>query len=244
MVPPVLELRGLSAGYGRIEVVHDIDLAVPGGSVVALLGPNGAGKTTTLSAIAGIIPLMRGDVLLDGRSIRELSTFERSRRGLVIVPEGRSVFPSLSVRDNLELIVRASGFGEAERKARLDELLHMFPRLGERLEQRAGTLSGGEQQMLAMSRAFLSSARILLLDEISMGLAPRLVEDLFAAVDALRDRGLTIVLVEQFLTYALRHADLCYVLGKGRVTFIGDAGEMRSGAGIEHLHVPDAAAVR
>jgi branched-chain amino acid transport system ATP-binding protein len=242
--PPVLELRNVSAGYGRIEVVHDIDLVVPAGSVVALLGPNGAGKTTTLSAIAGTIPLMRGDLLLDGRSIRDLSTYERTRRGVGLVPEGRSVFPSLSVRDNLELVVRASDAAPDQRAERLDEVLHIFPRLAERRDQRAGTLSGGEQQMLALSRAFLSTARVLLMDEISMGLAPRLVEDLFAAVQHLRDRGKTIVLVEQFLTYALRFADICYVLAKGRVTFIGDAGEMRSGAGAEQLRVLDAVSAR
>jgi branched-chain amino acid transport system ATP-binding protein len=234
---PALELRGVSAGYGRIEVVHDIDLVVPAGSVVALLGPNGAGKTTTLAAIAGTIPLMRGDLLLDGRSIAGLSTYERTRRGVVLVPEGRSVFPSLSVEDNLELVVRAATTSAGIRSERLSEVWEIFPRLAERREQRAGTLSGGEQQMLAMSRAFLSSARVLLLDEISMGLAPVLVESLFDAVEKLRERGKTIVLVEQFLTYALKLADVCYVLGRGRIQFIGDAGEMRSGAGADYLHV-------
>src|SRR4051812_47275108 len=242
--PPVLELRGVSAGYGRIEVVHDIDLVVPAGSVVALLGPNGAGKTTTLSAIAGTIPLMAGDLLLDGHSIRSMSTYERTRRGLVLVPEGRSVFPSLSVEDNLELVVRAGTSDARERAERLAEVWEIFPRLDERRDQRAGTLSGGEQQMLALSRAFLSSARVLLMDEISMGLAPVLVENLFDAVQRLRDRGRTIVLVEQFLTYALRLADICYVLGRGRIRFIGDAGEMRTGAGANYLQLPDTASAR
>jgi len=233
--PYALELRGVSAGYGRIEVVHEVDIAVPAGSVVALLGPNGAGKTTTLSAIAGMIPLKRGEIFLDGRSINGLSTYERSRRGIVLVPEGRSVFPSLSVRENLEIVARAADVDAGERTHRLDEVYEIFPRLAERREQRAGTLSGGEQQMLALSRAFLSSASVLLMDEISMGLAPRLVEDLFDAVRTLRDRGRTIVMVEQFLTYALRLADITYVLGRGRVTFVGDAGEMRSGAGADLL---------
>jgi branched-chain amino acid transport system ATP-binding protein len=242
--PPALELRGVSAGYGRIEVIHDLDLAVPAGSVVALLGPNGAGKTTTLAAIAGTIPLMGGDLLLDGQSVRGLSTYERTRRGVVLVPEGRSVFPSLSVQDNLELVVRAATDDPRARAERLAEVWEIFPRLAERREQRAGTLSGGEQQMLALSRAFLSSARVLLMDEISMGLAPVLVEALFDAVQKLRDRGKTIVLVEQFLTYALRLADICYVLGRGRIRFIGDAGEMRTGAGAGYLQLPDTAAAR
>ena len=233
--PFALELRGVSAGYGRIEVVHDLDIAVPAGSVVALLGPNGAGKTTTLSAIAGMIPLKRGEILLEGRPISRLSTYERTRRGLVLVPEGRSVFPSLTVHENLELVARAAGVDDGERKHRLDEVLEIFPRLAERRGQLAGTLSGGEQQMLALSRSFLASAKVLLMDEISMGLAPKLVEDLFDAVRTLCDRGRTIVMVEQFLTYALQFADVTYVLGKGRVTFVGDPGEMRSGAGAEHL---------
>lgn len=244
LAPATLELRGVSAGYGRIEVVHDVDLVVPAGSVVALLGPNGAGKTTTLSAIAGMIPLMKGDLLLDGKSIRGLSTYERTRRGIVLVPEGRSVFPSLSVEDNLELVVRAATNDSMTRGERLDEVWEIFPRLAERRAQRAGTLSGGEQQMLALSRAFLSSARVLMMDEISMGLAPVLVENLFDAVQKLRERGKTIVLVEQFLTYALQLADICYVLGRGRIRFVGDAGEMRNGAGADYLQLPDTASAR
>ena len=244
LAPASLELRGVSAGYGRIEVVHDVNLVVPAGSVVALLGPNGAGKTTTLSAIAGMIPLMQGDLLLDGQSIRGLSTYERTRRGIVLVPEGRSVFPSLSVEDNLELVVRAATNDTLTRNERLGEVWEIFPRLAERRAQRAGTLSGGEQQMLALSRAFLSSARVLMMDEISMGLAPVLVENLFDAVQKLRERGKTIVLVEQFLTYALQLADICYVLGRGRIRFVGDAGEMRNGAGADYLQMADTTSAR
>jgi branched-chain amino acid transport system ATP-binding protein len=227
--PDQLELRGLHAGYGRIEVLRDVSLRVPAGSVVALLGPNGAGKTTTLNAIAGTIPITAGDLQLQGRSIRRLSAYERARRGVILVPEGRGVFPGLSVRENLELVVRGSGCDSATREQRLDEVLTVFPRLRERLTQRAGTMSGGEQQMLALSRAFLTDPKVLLMDEISMGLAPQLVEDLFEAVATLRSRGATIVLVEQFLTYALRFADICYVLSKGRVSFVGEPSELRSG---------------
>jgi branched-chain amino acid transport system ATP-binding protein len=229
-----LELRGVYAGYGKIGVLRDLDICVPAGSVVALLGPNGAGKTTTLNAIAGTIPVTRGDLLLQGRSVRALSAYGRARRGIVLVPEGRGVFPSLTVKENLELVVRGSGADAETREQRLIEVLDVFPRLAERLSQRAGTMSGGEQQMLALSRAFLTSPKVLLMDEISMGLAPQLVEDLFEAVQTLRARGATIVLVEQFLTYALRFADICYVLGKGRVTFVGEAAELRNG-GIDYL---------
>jgi len=229
MTPDQLELRGLHAGYGRIEVLRDVNLRVPAGSVVALLGPNGAGKTTTLSAIAGTIPITRGDLQLQGESIRRLSAYDRARRGVILVPEGRGVFPSLSVKENLELVVRGSGCDSRTREERLDEVLDVFPRLRERLTQRAGTMSGGEQQMLALSRAFLTDPKVLLMDEISMGLAPQLVEDLFDAVQTLRSRGATIVLVEQFLTYALRFADVCYVLNKGRVSFVGEPSELRGG---------------
>jgi branched-chain amino acid transport system ATP-binding protein len=229
MRPDQLELRGVHAGYGRIEVLRNLNLRVPAGSVVALLGPNGAGKTTTLSAIAGTLPIQRGDLLLEGSSIRRLSAFDRTRRGVVLVPEGRGVFPGLTVRENLELIVRGSRCDGDTREARMAEVLEMFPRLGERAAQRAGTLSGGEQQMLALSRAFLTDPKVLLMDEISMGLAPQLVEDLFAAVQTLKERGRTIVLVEQFLTYALRFADICYVLNKGTVSFVGEPCELRDG---------------
>jgi branched-chain amino acid transport system ATP-binding protein len=235
MTPHQLELRGVHAGYGRIEVLRELDLCVPAGSVVALLGPNGAGKTTALSAIAGTIPVRRGDVLLQGRSLKGRSPYERAHRGVVLIPEGRGVFPALTVHDNLELIVRASGCDQQVRADRMAEVLEIFPRLAERQQQRAGTLSGGEQQMLALSRAFLATPTVLLMDEISMGLAPKLVEDLFEAVQTLRARGMTIVLVEQFLTYALRFADICYVLGKGRVTFVGEPAELRSGVGVGYL---------
>jgi branched-chain amino acid transport system ATP-binding protein len=235
MTPHQLELRGVHAGYGRIEVVRELEICVPAGAVVALLGPNGAGKTTTLNAIAGTIPLRRGDLLLQGRSIRGLSSYERARRGVILVPEGRGVFPTLTVKENLELVVRGSRCDPETREARMAEVLEAFPRLAERLSQRAGTMSGGEQQMLALSRAFLSSPKVLLMDEISMGLAPKLVEELFAAVQTLRARGTTIVLVEQFLTYALRFADLGYVLSKGRVVFVGEPSELRAGAGTDYL---------
>lgn len=232
---PQLELRNVDAGYGRIQILRGVSIEVPAGSVVALLGPNGVGKTTTLNVIAGTLPVSRGELLLAGSSIRDLTPFQRSRRGVVLIPEGRGVFPSLSVRENLELMGRAGMPDTAQRGARLAEVLEIFPRLQERLAQRAGTMSGGEQQMLALSRAFLADPSVLLMDEISMGLAPQLVEALFEAVDTLRQRGTTIVLVEQFLTYALRFADVCYVLAKGEIVFVGEPAEIRAGAGVDYL---------
>jgi len=226
----LLEVDHITSGYGKVEVLHDLSIAVPEGAVVALLGPNGAGKTTTLRAISGTLPVWRGQVRFDGRRIDGRSAYEIARRGVVLVPEGRGIFPGLNVRENLEIGVRATANGGlASRRARLEGVLDAFPRLRERLSQRAGTLSGGEQQMLSLSRAFLAEPRLLLLDEISMGLAPRIVEQLFESVGRLKEQGLSIVLVEQYLTYALRLADICYVLAKGRIGFVGEPAELRGG---------------
>ena len=224
----LLELDNVTAGYGRVEVLHDLSLAVPAGSVVAVLGANGAGKTTTLRVISGTLPVSSGAVRLDGRDISRLSAYERARLGLTLIPEGRGIFPGLTVRENLAVASRAAqGHDRAWREERLTSVLDTFPRLRERSTQQAGTLSGGEQQMLAMSRAFLADPRVLLMDEISMGLAPKVVEQLFEAVGHLREAGHTIVLVEQYLTYALRFADICYVLSKGRVAFVGEPAELQ-----------------
>ena len=225
-MPPLLEVDGVTSGYGKVEILHDLSIAVPEGTVVALLGPNGAGKTTTLRVISGTLPVWQGHVRYDGERLDGRSAYDIARRGITLVPEGRGIFPGLEVRENLEIGVRAGDSGESRRE-RMDRVLETFPRLRERLSQRAGTLSGGEQQMLALSRAFLGNPRVLLMDEISMGLAPRIVEQLFESVAELRERGLTIVLVEQYLTYALRLADICYVLAKGRIEFVGEPGELR-----------------
>jgi branched-chain amino acid transport system ATP-binding protein len=228
-VPPLLEVDCVTSGYGKVEVLHDLSIGVPEGTVVALLGPNGAGKTTTLKVISGTLPVWRGEVRYDSRRVDGSSTYEIARSGVILVPEGRGIFPGLNVRENLEIGVRAGENAQntESRRERMEQALETFPRLRERLAQRAGTLSGGEQQMLALSRAFLGNPRLLLMDEISMGLAPRIVEQLFDSVNELRERGLTIVLVEQYLTYALRFADICYVLTKGRIEFVGEPDELR-----------------
>ena len=223
-----LRLDSVCAGYGRIEVLRDLTFSVPEGSVCALLGPNGAGKTTTLSTISGLLEVRRGRILLDERSINRLSPYERSSRGITLIPEGRGVFPGLSVHDNLDIAAHSSrGVDDQWRSEQMAAVLEMFPRLREREDQRAGTLSGGEQQMLALSRAFLAKPKVLLLDEISMGLAPQVVALLFDGVRRLRDEGVTILLVEQYLTYALDLADICYVMAKGRIVFAGEPEELR-----------------
>src|SRR5437764_12437196 len=227
-MPPLLEVDRVTSGYGKVEVLHDLSVSVPEGTVVALLGPNGAGKTTTLRTISGTLPVWQGRIRLDGRRVDGRSAYEIATRGVTLVPEGRGIFPGLEVKENLTIAANAArGVDAAWRERELERVFESFPRLRERLRQRAGTLSGGEQQMLALSRAFLSRPRVLLMDEISMGLAPRLVEQLFDSVAELKARGQTIVLVEQYLTYALRFADICYVLAKGSVAFVGEPNELR-----------------
>jgi len=224
-----LELDDVHAGYGRIEVLHGVSLEVPEGSVVALLGPNGVGKTTTLRAIAGTLGVTSGTIRLEGRRIENRRASAVAARGLVLVPEGRGVFPALTVLDNLKVAHHSAPAEAAGRwDAWLDEVTTTFPRLGDRLGQSAGSLSGGEQQMLAVCRAMVGDPKVLLFDELSMGLAPLVVSELFEHIAALREQGRTVLLVEQYLTYALELADLCYVLAKGAVAWQGDPSELRT----------------
>jgi branched-chain amino acid transport system ATP-binding protein len=232
-VPVLLDIDGVTASYGKVEVLHELSMAIPAGSVVALLGANGAGKTTTLRAISGTLPIRGGAIRLAGRRLDGRSVYEVARAGVLLVPEGRGVFPILTVRENLAVACRAArGLSAPDRYARVEGVLDTFPRLRERLAQRAGSLSGGEQQMLALCRALLAEPRVLMMDEISMGLAPLIVEQLFASVERLKAAGMTIVMVEQYLTYALRLADVCYVLAKGRVAFVGEPSELQGGSAL------------
>jgi branched-chain amino acid transport system ATP-binding protein len=217
-----LDFDGLYAGYGSTEVLRDVTLRVPRGSVVALLGPNGAGKSTLLRVAAGLVPVSRGDVRLAGRSVADTPSFATSRAGLCLLPEGRGIFPTLSVAENLELM---GGGGDQNQNA---ELFELFPILEERLDQVAGTLSGGQQQMLAVARAVVSRPAVVLADEISFGLAPKVVDEIFAVLATLRDRGLTILLVEQYIQRALAFADFAYLMYKGEIVFAGEAFQLQS----------------
>ncbi|MDQ1703785.1 MAG: branched-chain amino acid transport system ATP-binding protein [Frankiaceae bacterium] len=217
-----LSLRGMRAGYGAVEVLHGLDLDVPSGGLTALLGPNGAGKSTLLSVVAGLLPLRGGSMTWSGTDLAAMPPDARARAGMLLIPERRGIFATMSVRDNLEVF--------AGRGADLDPALLAFPVLAERLTQLAGSLSGGEQQMLAMSRALLRDTRLLLLDEISFGLAPRVTRQLFDVVRDLALAGTTVVLVEQHLSHALRMADLVYVLARGELAFAGEPGELRGRA--------------
>ncbi len=233
-MPALLEVTDLHAGYGRIEILRGISFQVPRGSVVALLGANGVGKTTTLRTIAGLVPATSGSIRFAGEQIDNRPIDRIAGAGLVMVPEGRGVFPGLTVEENLRLIHGSLGAGTAWSDF-VDDITAVFPRLVERFSQRAGSMSGGEQQMLAVSRVLAGEPQLVMFDELSMGLAPLIVDDLFASVAAMRDRGVTIILVEQFMTHALALADVCYVIAKGTVTWAGEPSELRDGAAVDYL---------
>jgi len=217
-----LALRDLRAGYGAVEVLHGISLDVPHGALTAILGANGAGKTTMLSVIAGLLPIRSGRITWNGASLAAMAPHERANAGMLLIPEQRGVFPELSVRDNLEVFTQS--------RAGWDAAFAAFPVLRDRLDQPAGLLSGGEQQMLAMSRALLRLPKLLLLDEISHGLAPRVTRQLFDVVADLARSGTTVVLVEQHLSDALRMADVVFLLSRGEVAFAGEPAELSGSA--------------
>ncbi|MBA3745169.1 ABC transporter ATP-binding protein [Sporichthya sp.] len=220
-----LEARDLTAGYAGTTVLRGVDLVVPPSSVVALLGPNGAGKTTLLRVLSGLLTPTSGSVVLDGVDVTGESPSQLCGRGLCHVPEGRGIFPSLTVRENLVLLSTAG-----KEKASIERAVHAFPRLGERLGQVAGTLSGGEQQMLALARTYMQSPSVILLDEVSMGLAPRIVDDIFTFLEVLAAEGASLLLVEQYVTRALQIADYAYLLNRGSVVFAGEACELDADA--------------
>lgn len=215
IVPELLECTGLSAGYGQVPVLNDVDLRVGAGEVVALVGANGAGKTTTLLALAGEVPVTAGQVRFDGGAWTG-TLHQRARQGLRLITEDRAVFMSLSVADNLRLAHRS-----------VDEPLAIFPELRPLLRRKVGQLSGGEQQMLTLARALAGHARLLLADELSLGLAPIVVGRLLRTVRAAADRGMGVLLVEQQIRNALAVADRAYVLRRGRVVLAGPAAELR-----------------
>ena len=217
----MLRLEGIDAGYGETTVLRGVTMTVPTGSVVALLGPNGAGKTTLLRVASGLLDATAGRVTFGGVDLTGAPPHALAARGICHVPEGRGIFPSLSVRENLLLVA-----GDDGPELALDRATAAFPRLGERLGQIAGTMSGGEQQMLALARAYVGSPRVLLLDEVSMGLAPTIVDEIFRFLAGLAAQGVSLLLVEQYVARALQLADYVYILDRGGISFAGEPGEI------------------
>ena len=218
----MLELRGICAGYGTGTVLTDVDLVVPDGAVVALLGPNGAGKTTLLKVASGLLRPTSGQVLFDGVDVTGATPYELARAGICHVPEGRGIFPTLSVADNLRLQAPRS----VDRKA-IEAAAAVFPQLGVRRRQLAGTMSGGEQQMLALAHAYVAEPSMVLLDEVSMGLAPKIVDEIFNYLRRLAAGGMSLLVVEQYVARALALADYVYILNRGRIRFAGEPSEVK-----------------
>ena len=232
-----LSVEGISASYGNIAALHEVSLAVPKGEIVALLGANGAGKSTTLNVISGLVRPTHGSVLLEGRPIHRMSADHIVQHGIIQVPEGREIFRDMSVRENLEM-------GAYTRKDRagiardLDAVCDIFPRLRERIAQKAATLSGGEQQMLATARAMMAKPRMILMDEPSMGLAPLVVEQIFATVRTLnREQGITILLVEQNAELALSVSSHAYILENGEIALQGRSADLRNDEAVRRAYL-------
>jgi branched-chain amino acid transport system ATP-binding protein len=224
----MIEALGLSVSYGPVTAVRDVDITVREGEVLAVLGRNGAGKTTTMKALAGLLPVSGGRIEHDGVDVTEMAAEDRVRRGVVLVPEGRGVFSDLTVRENL--IMGAYHRHKPARALRddIDRVTGPFPRLTERIDQRAGSLSGGEQQMLAIARGMMSEPSVLMIDEPSLGLAPVIVDHLYEFLGGLAATGITLVIVEQYVHVALGIAGRAYVLDKGEVALEGSAAELRA----------------
>lgn len=232
----MLTLENVSVNYGAIEALTDINLTVNQGEVVTLIGANGAGKTTTLRTITSLLSPKEGRVMFEGKEISSVAAHKLLPMGIAMSPEGRGVFANLSVRENLEMgaYIRKDKKGIAED---MEKGFAMFPRLKEREQQKAGTLSGGEQQMLAMARALMSRPRLLLLDEPSLGLAPLVVHTIFQAIDNIRSEGTTILLVEQNANAALHHSDRAYVLETGRIVMEGDSKQLAADPRVKEAYL-------
>ncbi|MGE2716726.1 ABC transporter ATP-binding protein [Mycolicibacterium litorale] len=223
----LLEVRDVVVHYGRIRALHGVSLTVHEGELVTLLGSNGAGKTTIMRAISGLRPLSSGSVWFDGRDVSRVKAHRRVADGLVQAPEGRGVFPGMTITENLEMGCYARKFeSKVEHRERLDWVFETFPRLAERRTQVGGTLSGGEQQMLAIGRALMARPKVLLLDEPSMGLAPMVISQIFKIIADINAQGTTVLLVEQNAQQALSRSDRAYILETGEVTRTGDAREL------------------
>lgn len=235
---PLLDVTDMVVGYGRIRALHGISLRVWPGELVTLLGANGAGKTTTMRALSGLLPLGGGRIVFDGDDITHVKAHDRVALGVVQVPEGRGVFPGMTVQENLDMGCYARTFAsKAEYADRLDWVFELFPRLAERRGQVGGTMSGGEQQMLAIGRGLMARPRLLMLDEPSMGLAPMVIAQIFRIIAEINAQGTTILLVEQNAQQALRRSDRGYVLETGEITRTGTGAELLADPAVKHAYL-------
>jgi branched-chain amino acid transport system ATP-binding protein len=232
----LLEIRNMSVNYGRIQAIRDMSLTVEEGEIVSLIGANGAGKTTTMRAIAGLLNLSGGTISFMGEDISKMKAHERVAHGICLAPEGRGIFPAMTVAENLDM----GAYALKNRSTIPDDMervFTLFPRLKERLVQAGGTLSGGEQQMLAIGRALMSRPKVLLLDEPSMGLAPQFIRQIFAIIKQVNDQGTTVLLVEQNANQALARADRAYVLETGSITHQGTGKEMLANPAVKEAYL-------
>jgi branched-chain amino acid transport system ATP-binding protein len=234
----LLEVEGLCVNYGHIEAIRDISFGVEQGSISTLIGANGAGKTTTLKTISGLRTVRAGRIVFDGKDITNLPPYERVKLGLSQSPEGRGCFPGMSVRENLDMgaYVRKDRNSKAYQED-LDRVFGLFPRLSERVNQAAGTMSGGEQQMLAMGRALMARPKLVLLDEPSMGLAPKLIAQIFAIIDEIKEQGTTVLLVEQNAAQALKRADTAHILETGEIVRSGSGAELAKDGSVKAAYL-------
>ncbi len=235
---PLLEIKDMTVAYGRIEALHGISLSVEQGELVTLIGANGAGKTTTMRAISGVRPLSKGSIVFDGQDITKMKAYKRVIAGIVQSPEGRGVFPGMTVQENLDMGHYGRKFeSKTEYQETLDRVFELFPRLGERRSQVGGTMSGGEQQMVAIGRALMGRPRVLLLDEPSMGLAPMVIQQIFKIISEINAQGTTILLVEQNAQQALSRSHRAYILETGEVVKSGPGPELLADPAIKEAYL-------
>lgn len=233
----MLEVKNLHAGYGPIEILKGVSIKIPEGKIISLIGSNGAGKTTFLMTLSGLLPSRQGSIQFEGKAIEKSSPSDIVRQGIVQVPEGRRIFPRLTVSENLDLGAYTRKDGKAAIQRDKDEMLEMFPILKERLKGQAGNLSGGEQQMLAMARALMAKPKLLLLDEPSLGLAPKMIEFIFSLILKIRDKGLTLLLVEQNAWKALELADYAYVIESGSIQMEGPGRDLLANPQVKQAYL-------
>ncbi len=235
---PLLEVEGLCVNYGHIEAIRDISFSVEQGTITTLIGANGAGKTTTLKTVSGLRPVRAGKIVFDGKDITNLAPYERVKLGLSQSPEGRGVFPGMTVRENLDMgaFVRKDTKTPAY-KQDLDRVYALFPRLEERASQVAGTMSGGEQQMVAMGRALMARPKLVLLDEPSMGLAPKLIAQIFSIIDEIKEQGTTVLLVEQNAAQALKRSDTAHILETGEIVRSGTGKDLAADGSVKAAYL-------